>query len=61
MSLASGDVKAAREKIAAQVKFDILKETQAEDNAKLIKQVSRSFICESSIALGRRSVEMIKY
>lgn len=50
MSLANGDIKAAREKIAAQVKFDILKETQADDNAKHIRQVSRSFICESSLS-----------
>lgn len=53
MSLANGDIKAAREKIAAQVKFDILKETQAEDNAKHIREVSRSFICESSSTFSR--------
>ncbi|EIM92761.1 uncharacterized protein STEHIDRAFT_117731 [Stereum hirsutum FP-91666 SS1] len=47
MSLANGDIKAARAKIAAQVKFDILKETQADDNAKHIRQVSRSFISDT--------------
>lgn len=40
------DIEAARAKVAELVKFDILTNTQSEDNASQARDVARCFICE---------------
>lgn len=43
----SFDLNAARERVANQVKLDIISNTQALENAAKLKEISRTFICES--------------
>lgn len=43
----SFDLNAARERVANQVKLDIISKTQALENAAKFKEISRTFICES--------------
>jgi threonine aldolase len=40
------DQQAAQARIADQVKFDVLTDSQDSDNAAHMRKVSRSFICE---------------
>lgn len=47
MSLANGDLAAARAAVAAQVKFDILTDSQEADNEKARQEVARSFISDT--------------
>ena len=50
--MASVDIEAARAKLMAEMKVDVLTELQEADNEKARKGVSRSFICMSSKSLS---------
>jgi hypothetical protein len=48
---AAQDIAEARARLAAEVKLDILTGTYEEDNELARKEVSRSFVCESTLTV----------